>query len=167
MNSQIPKESVRPLTDLIGIQTLYSSWQEQFQATEQKLGAIEKLDGIRRQLQEEQTVLMNKRSELNERQAALKERRQFHQQQQEDLATQVKEDQQAVLQLREVWQQQVQAIGWEEEAVIEPESLLASLQEKWQAFQKQQQAEDREGPELSQRQQRLERDQATLRQQEQ
>ena len=81
MNSQIPKESFRPLTDLIGIQTLYSSWQEQFQATEQKLGAIEKLDGIRCQLQEEQTVLMNKRSELNERQAALKERRQFHQQQ--------------------------------------------------------------------------------------
>ena len=83
------------------------------------------------------------------------------------METQVKEDQQAVLQLQEVWQQQVQAVGWKEEAVMEPEFLLASLQEKWQAFQKQQQAEDREGPELSQRQQRLERDQATLRQQEQ
>ena len=58
-----------------------------------------------------------------------------------------------MLQLQEVWQQQVQVIGWEEEAVMEPESLLASLQEKWQAFQKQQQAEDWEGPELSQRQQ--------------
>jgi len=167
VNSQIPPESVRLLTDRIGVQTLYLSWQEQFQATEQKLGAIEKLDQLRRQLQEEQAVLMNKRSELNERQAVLKERRQLHQQQQEDLGTQVKEDQQSVLQLQEVWQQQVQTIGWQEEVATEPESLLARLQEQWQAFQKQQQAEDREGPELSQRQQRLERDQATLRQQEQ
>ncbi|MDG2195820.1 MAG: SbcC/MukB-like Walker B domain-containing protein, partial [SAR324 cluster bacterium] len=167
VNSQIPAESVKLLTDLVGIQTLHLSWQEQFQAMEQKLSTVEKLDGMRRQLQEEQTVLMNKRAELKERQAALKERCQFHQQQQEDLATQVKEDQQAMLQLEELWQQQVQAIGWEEEAATEPELLLARLQEKWQAFQKQQQAEDREGPELSQRQQRLERDQATLRQQEQ
>ena len=167
VNSQIPKESVRPPADLVGIQMLYSSWQAESQAMGQKLGAIEKLDGMRRQLQEEQTVLQNKHAGLHERQAVLKERRQLHQQQQEDLETQVKEDQQAVLQLQEVWQQQVQAIGWKEEAVMEPEFLLASLQEKWQAFQKQQQAEDREGPELSQRQQRLERDQATLRQQEQ
>ena len=53
VNSQIPKESVRPPADLVGIQMLYSSWQAESQAMGQKLGAIEKLDGMRRQLQEE------------------------------------------------------------------------------------------------------------------
>jgi len=166
VNSQIPAESVKLLADLVGIQMLYLSWQEQFQAMEQKLSAVEKLDGIRRQLQEEQIVLQNKRAELKEKQAALNGRQKLHQQQQEDLEKQAKEQQQLVLQLQESWQEQAQAVGSAEEAA-EPESLLASLQEKWQAFQKQQQAEDREGPELSQRRQRLERDQATLGQQEQ
>ncbi|MEL0159546.1 MAG: AAA family ATPase [Deltaproteobacteria bacterium] len=166
VNSQIPAESVKLLTDLVGIQMLHLSWQEQFQAMEQKLSAVEKLDGMRRQLQEEQIVLQNKRAELKERQAGLNERQKLHQRQQEDLEKQAKEEQQLVLQLQESWQEQAQAVGSAEEAV-EPESLLASLQEKWQAFQKQQQAEDREGPELLQRQQRLERDQATLGQQEQ
>ena len=166
VNSQIPAESVKLLTDLVGIQMLHLSWQEQFQAMEQKLSAVEKLDGIRRQLQEEQIILQNKRAELKERQAALNERQKLHQRQQEDLEKQAKEEQQLVLQLRESWQEQAQAVGSAEEA-LEPESLLASLQEKWQAFQKQQQAEDREGPELLQRRQRLERDQATLGQQEQ
>ncbi len=166
VNSQIPAESVKLLTDLVGIQMLHLSWQEQFQAMEQKLSAVEKLDGMRRQLQEEQIILQNKRAELKERQARLNERQKLHQRQQEDLEKQAKEEQQLVLQLQESWQEQAQAVGSAEEAV-EPESLLASLQEKWQAFQKQQQAEDREGPELLQRQQRLERDQATLGQQEQ
>ncbi|MEL0276396.1 MAG: AAA family ATPase [Deltaproteobacteria bacterium] len=166
VNSQIPAESVKLLTDLVGIQMLHLSWQEQFQAMEQKLSAVEKLDGMRRQLQEEQIVLQNKRAELKERQAGLNERQKLHQRQQADLKKQAKEEQQLVLQLQESWQEQAQAVGSAEEAV-EPESLLASLQEKWQAFQKQQQAEDREGPELLQRQQRLERDQATLGQQEQ
>ncbi|MGB0707436.1 MAG: AAA family ATPase, partial [bacterium] len=166
VNSQIPAESVKLLTDLVGIQMLHLSWQEQFQAMEQKLSAVEKLDGMRRQLQEEQIVLQNKRAELKERQAGLNERQKLHQRQQEDLEKQAKEEQQLVLQLQESWQEQAQAFGSSEEA-LEPESLLASLQEKWQAFQKQQQAEDREGPELMQRRQRLERDQATLGQQEQ
>ncbi len=166
VNSQIPAESVKLLTDLVGIQMLHLSWQEQFQAMEQKLSAVEKLDGMRRQLQEEQIVLQNKRAELKERQAGLNERQKLHQRQQADLEKQAKEEQQLVLQLQESWQEQAQAVGSAEEAV-EPESLLASLQEKWQAFQKQQQAEDREGPELMQRRQRLERDQATLGQQEQ
>ncbi|MGB0807568.1 MAG: AAA family ATPase [bacterium] len=166
VNSQIPAESVKLLTDLVGIQMLHLSWQEQFQAMEQKLSAVEKLDGMRRQLQEEQIVLQNKRAELKERQAGLNERQKLHQRQQEDLEKQAKEEQQLVLQLQESWQEQAQAVGSAEEA-LEPESLLASLQEKWQAFQKQQQAEDREGPELMQRRQRLERDQATLGQQEQ
>ncbi|MEL0328745.1 MAG: AAA family ATPase [Deltaproteobacteria bacterium] len=166
VNSQIPAESVKLLTDLVGIQMLHLSWQEQFQAMEQKLSAVEKLDGMRRQLQEEQIVLQNKRAELKERQAGLNERQKLHQRQQADLKKQAKEEQQLVLQLQESWQEQAQAVGSAEEA-LEPESLLASLQEKWQAFQKQQQAEDREGPELLQRRQRLERDQATLSQQEQ
>ncbi|MEK9762557.1 MAG: AAA family ATPase, partial [Deltaproteobacteria bacterium] len=166
VNSQIPAESVKLLTDLVGIQMLHLSWQEQFQAMEQKLSAVEKLDGMRRQLQEEQITLQNKRAELKERQAGLNERQKLHQRQQEDLEKQAKEEQQLVLQLQESWQEQAQAVGSAEEA-LEPESLLASLQEKWQAFQKQQQAEDREGPELLQRRQRLERDQATLGQQEQ
>ena len=166
VNSQIPAESVKLLTDLVGIQMLHLSWQEQFQAMEQKLSAVEKLDGMRRQLQEEQIVLQNKRAELKERQAGLNERQKLHQRQQADLKKQAKEEQQLVLQLQESWQEQAQAVGSAEEA-LEPESLLASLQEKWQAFQKQQQAEDREGPELMQRRQRLERDQATLGQQEQ
>ncbi|MEK9973890.1 MAG: SbcC/MukB-like Walker B domain-containing protein, partial [Deltaproteobacteria bacterium] len=166
VNSQIPAESVKLLTDLVGIQMLHLSWQEQFQAMEQKLSAVEKLDGMRRQLQEEQITLQNKRAELKERQAGLNERQKLHQRQQADLKKQAKEEQQLVLQLQESWQEQAQAVGSAEEAV-EPESLLASLQEKWQAFQKQQQAEDREGLELLQRRQRLERDQATLGQQEQ
>ena len=166
VNSQIPAESVKLLTDLVGIQMLHLSWQEQFQAMEQKLSAVEKLDGMRRQLQEEQIILQNKRAELKERQAGLNERQKLHQRQQADLEKQAKEEQQLVLQLQESWQEQAQAVGSAEEA-LEPESLLATLQEKWQAFQKQQQAEDREGPELLQRQQRLERDQATLGQQEQ
>ncbi len=166
VNSQIPAESVKLLTDLVGIQMLHLSWQEQFQAMEQKLSAVEKLDGMRRQLQEEQIVLQNKRAELKERQAGLNERQKLHQRQQADLKKQAKEEQQLVLQLQESWQEQAQAVGSAEEA-LEPESLLATLQEKWQAFQKQQQAEDREGPELMQRRQRLERDQATLGQQEQ
>ena len=167
VNSQIPEESVRLLTDLVGIQMLYSSWQAQSQTMEQKLGAIEKLDGIQRQLQEAQTVLQSKNSELNEKQAVLNERQKLHQQQKEDLETQVKESQQLVLQIQEAWQQQAKAFDSEEEIATEPESFLASLQEKWQAFQKQQQTEDRESLELSQRKQRLERDQATLHQQEQ
>ena len=166
VNSQIPAESVKLLTDLVGIQMLHLSWQEQFQAMEQKLSAVEKLDGMRRQLQEEQIVLQNKRAELKERQAGLNERQKLHQRQQADLEKQAKEEQQLVLQLQESWQEQAQAVGSAEEA-LEPESLLASLQEKWQAFQKQQQAEDREGLELMQRRQRLERDQTTLGQQEQ
>ncbi len=166
VNSQIPAESVKLLTDLVGIQMLHLSWQEQFQAMEQKLSAVEKLDGMRRQLQEEQILLQNKRAELKERQAGLNERQKLHQRQQANLEKQAKEEQQLVLQLQESWQEQAQAVGSAEEA-LEPESLLASLQEKWQAFQKQQQAEDREGPELMQRRQRLERDQATLGQQEQ
>jgi exonuclease SbcC len=166
VNSQIPAESVKLLTDLVGIQMLHLSWQEQFQAMEQKLSAVEKLVGIRRQLQEEQITLQNKHAELKERQARLNERQKLHQRQQEDLEKQAKEEQQLVLQLQESWQEQAQAVSSAEEAV-EPESLLATLQEKWQAFQKQQQAEDREGPELLQRRQRLERDQATLGQQEQ
>ena len=166
VNSQIPAESVKLLTDLVGIQMLHLSWQEQFQAMEQKLSTVEKLDGMRRQLQEEQIVLQNKRAELKERQAALNERQKLHQRQQKDLEKQAKEEQQLVLQLQDSWQEQAQAVGSAEKA-LEPESLLARLQEQWQAFQKQQQAEDREGPELSQRQQRLERDQATLGQQEQ
>ena len=166
VNSQIPAEGVKLLTDLVGIQMLHLSWQEQFQAMEQKLSAVEKLDGMRRQLQEEQIVLQNKRAELKERQAGLNERQKLHQRQQADLEKQAKEEQQLVLQLQGSWQEQAQAVDSAEEA-LEPESLLASLQEKWQAFQKQQQAEDREGPELMQRRQRLERDQATLGQQEQ
>ena len=166
VNSQIPAESVKLLTDLVGIQMLHLSWQEQFQAMEQKLSAVEKLDGMRRQLQEEQIVLQNKRAELKERQAGLNERQKLHQRQQADLEKQAKEEQQLVLQLQESWQEQAQAIGSAEEA-LEPESFLASLRERWQVFQKQQQAEDREGPELLQRRQRLERDQATLGQQEQ
>ena len=165
-NSQIPAESVKLLTDLVGIQMLHLSWQKQCQAMEQKLSAVEKLDGMLRQLQEEQIVLQNKRAELKERQAVLNERQKLHQQQQEDLEKQAKEEQQLVLQLQESWQEQAQAIGSAEEA-LEPESFLASLLEKWQVFQKHQQAEDREGPELLQRRQRLERDQATLGQQEQ
>ena len=47
-----------------------------------------------------------------------------------------------MIQLQEAWQHQLQAFDWKAKTTAERKSLLATLQEEQQTFQKQQQTED-------------------------
>ena len=167
LTTTLPEDTELELIELDQLEQFQQHWQQQTQALEVRLQSVERLDVLRKQLQEEQAELQRQQSSLREEQAVLNERQQQRQQHIRTMQQQRDSVHQELSRYEQIWEQQAQTFGLLDEVNQTPQTLLTTLQEWWQLFQSQQQAADRESTELEQRQQRLKRDREHLQQQRQ